>query len=539
MSPLLPSTLRRLQQIPQVPSIWEFIRRPAPASLKFQGASGSGQDLILIGDATEQILRAFESVDCEGGNETIVRALVKAMERPELPLKPVRPIRIVCADRALQMYLRGALQGLGLTFSYSPHLTVVEDFFQELQAAPSPPDHLPGVWEHTLQELATRFWDLQPWDDVAESTAVKVTINRFGVEALWACTIGTRSLDPGVVFFRSEAACHAMFSRATGLHVRPLDQIHHLDCLAIVFPDGFYGVQSQKPAALYASIHPFEGFRDFLDAEEAKLLWCAAESYLHFLKTHQHKLTNGRPKSRLKSRSILTPPEDSWGGAVTTASVLEETLSEQLDLLSQEEAEDPFDPAFQSFDCINLSSRESNLLMGSLPFQFLSTIECEGHLIDEAENTFAEHKMIPFVAIRLPASESSRMAAGLAADNMSIELALVDGRDGKDRHSSNLLVALTGLSPPRIIWQGPSHLPTPDSIVAWKKEVSETEGQCLLLIARGNPTRAQTTIHPTEIDGFFLTAFRTSEELGIGPMRQSEAIRAKGLAAVDPLNLHV
>lgn len=529
MSPLLPSTIRRLLQTPQGPAIWEFTRRPTPANMRMQGANGAGQDLILIGDATDHVLRAFESVDCEGGHETIVRALVKAMERPELPLKPMRPIRIVCPDRSLQMYLKGALQGLGITFTYSPHLTVVEDFFQELQGAPPLPNHLPESWEDSLHDMSTKLWDMQPWEEVPESVAVKISINRFGIDSLWACTLGTLAMDPGIVFFRSEAAVDALFASTTGIHARPLEQIHHLDCLAVVFPDGFHGPDSEKPPVLYASIHPYEGFRDFLDAEEAKILWCAAESYLHFLKTHRRKIMRGGIGKNLKSRSVLTTPTDNWGGEVTTAAVLEDELSLRLEKLSQEEADSQSDFDMQAFDCINLASRESNLLMGSLPFQFLSAVEEEGHLIDEAEATFVAQKMIPFVAIRLPATEAGRMVEGLEEEASPIELALVDGRDSKDRHSMNLLVALTGSMVPRIIWQGPSHLPTPSSMVAWRKEIGSTDGQCLLLIARGNPSRAQTTIQPSEIEGFFLTAFRSAEELGVGPMRQIDGGKPKGI----------
>ena len=92
----------------------------------------------------------------------------------------------------------------------------------------------------------------------------------------------------------------------------------------------------------------------------------------------------------------------------TPPNASELVLSKHLETLSLEEREDPFDAAGQSFDCINLSSRESNLLMGSLPFQFLAAIEEQGHSVEEAEDTFVHQKMIPFVAIRLPAAEAIR-----------------------------------------------------------------------------------------------------------------------------------
>lgn len=513
-SPLLPSTLRRLQNLPQNPAIWEFVRHPAPTNLQFNGSDGRNQDLVLIGDATDHILRGFESIDQVSGDEAIVRALIKAMERPELPLKAGRPAKVVCPERKVQMYLRGVLQGLGITFDFSPHMTVVQDFLEELERATPPPARVPSKWEVHLGALIHTLWQTAPWEDLEETQIVKLDLNRFGVESLWACTLGHSALDPALLLFRSLDSLKELIKKWRELPNRPLEQFLDLDCLGIVFPDGFASGTDETPQGLIASIHPFEGFRDFVDDEESRILWVAASAYLEFMIQFSAGLADGKTPLEFTTQT-LTLPGSTWGGEVTVTACTVPEITMELNVMRDETA--PHLTTTFSSDCVNLAAKESNLLMGSVPRQFVDILES---LEDRTIDVVSSNGGIPFVAIRTGAADAAQIAKGLEDFPGPFDMAIVDGLDHAQDHVANLLVAVEGLNPPLVLWQGPSGLPNPSSITAWNNEVNLTAGQCILLVTKGDPHKAQSSINPRDVIAWRLATFREAGFLGINSMHQ-------------------
>ena len=101
MTTLTRPTCRRLQNLQQIPSVWEGDRRPltgeAAASV---GAELKGEgECILWVDGSQAVVRAMDIVSPETGTEAVVRALLQAMEHPHSPAAPARPQKIVVRDR--------------------------------------------------------------------------------------------------------------------------------------------------------------------------------------------------------------------------------------------------------------------------------------------------------------------------------------------------------------------------------------------------------------------------------------------------------
>ena len=126
------STRRRLQQLNQIPSVWEGDRRPLSAQTPESDSKANGECILWV-DGSQGIVRAMDMVASETGTEAIVRTLLRAMEHPHSPANPARPQKIVVRDRELQFFLRGVLQELGITIDYVPDLPLIDELVRGFQ----------------------------------------------------------------------------------------------------------------------------------------------------------------------------------------------------------------------------------------------------------------------------------------------------------------------------------------------------------------------------------------------------------------------
>ena len=106
MAALNPSTIRRLQKLKQVPSVWEGDRRPMSADSSSSldpDAEATGECVIWV-DGSQGMVRAMDMVSSDTGPEVIVRTLLKAIEYPQSPAPVVLPQKIGVKDREIQFF---------------------------------------------------------------------------------------------------------------------------------------------------------------------------------------------------------------------------------------------------------------------------------------------------------------------------------------------------------------------------------------------------------------------------------------------------
>ncbi|MDY7006404.1 MAG: hypothetical protein SWX82_21410, partial [Cyanobacteriota bacterium] len=128
MAALNPSTIRRLQKLQQVPSVWEGDRRPIypDSNSNPELEAETTNECIIWVDGSHGMVRAMDMVTSDIGPEAIVRTLLRAMENPQSPAPTIRPQKIVVKDREIQFFLRGVLQDLGITIDYVPDLPLID-----------------------------------------------------------------------------------------------------------------------------------------------------------------------------------------------------------------------------------------------------------------------------------------------------------------------------------------------------------------------------------------------------------------------------
>lgn len=178
MTPLNPATIRRLNNLPQIPSVWEGDRRPLLTPEELEGEANG--DCIVWVDGVEGVVRAMEVVAPEMGPEPIVRALLRAIEHPQSPAQPARPQKIVVRDREIQFYLRGVLQDLDIAIDYAPELPLIDELFRGLQEmANTRPPKLPPQYADSLMKKAYAILEEAPWEILADHDILSVEVNQW------------------------------------------------------------------------------------------------------------------------------------------------------------------------------------------------------------------------------------------------------------------------------------------------------------------------------------------------------------------------
>lgn len=374
---LPPATRRRLQKLPQVPNVWEGDRRPIP----MRQAPWSDDDLepsascILWVDASTELVRAMEIMPGEVGQEAMVRTLIQGMEHPHPPAQPARPLKIRVQDRETQFFLRGALQDLGITVDYTPTLPLIDDLFERFQAfSQKSPSLLPIPYSDLLAHQAATFWNDAIWEVLSDHHILKIELNRFEIDALYACVMGMIGMEYGIILYRSSDSLRQF--RQLVIEVDGEDEPERLaeaflqqDCLFITYEededeeDGeerlFSPSQKSKSKAIlpkkstlvptFGSIHPLEGMRPTLDEDEAIALIVTLEAIHQFWQEHQETLDEQADLDEFPELTgqydIPLPLEESGdsspAGTVTvTVSTLPDLAEELLNLEGEDEEND-------------------------------------------------------------------------------------------------------------------------------------------------------------------------------------------------------
>jgi hypothetical protein len=300
---LTPATIKRLKHFPQVPHVWEGAKVSFP-SLPEEEAHG--QQMVLWIDGTEGVARSLESADEGLGHEVLVRAFLRAIEYPQGPFPQVRPQKVLVADREELFYLRGILGDLDIEVSYVPELPTVKhllDRFSSFQRQSR--IKLANPYEHLLQEAAREIWQTAPWRILHDFQILQITIDRWEIKNLYACVMGIMEEEYGILLYRSQESVRQF--RMAALQGNEEDDLDGLektflsqDCIFCTFDvDDRQRSAGQPPHfkhVSFGSIHPLEGVRSTLDAEESLATYSALMAIKSFFTSDKKKLDpeNGR-----------------------------------------------------------------------------------------------------------------------------------------------------------------------------------------------------------------------------------------------------
>ncbi|MGB3532495.1 MAG: hypothetical protein WBA13_03150 [Microcoleaceae cyanobacterium] len=362
MAHLNPSTLRRLQSLPQMPSVWEGDRRllSEDSTPEIDPEFETSDECIIWVDGSEGIVRAMDMVSTDVGIEAVVRTLLRAMEHPQSPTLSARPQKIVVRDREIQFFLRGALQELGIVIEYVPHLPLIDEIFRGLQeVAESRPPQLPPGYTSCLAQKAYAIWKDAPWKSLAEHQIIAVELNCFDVETLYISTLGKLGMDYGVLMYRSMESLKQFRQRIVSHD--PTDNLEEAfltqDCLFVTFDridQGFddedeedlnlEALPSSEIQPSFGNLHPLEGLRSVLYEEEAGAVFLALEAFHRFLRSSHAQLQDDEFPEITRKYRIATPVENPEkkliSVQVSTLPDLADELYEMVSLVETDESEE-------------------------------------------------------------------------------------------------------------------------------------------------------------------------------------------------------
>lgn len=503
MTVLNSSTARRLNKLRQTADIWEGDRR----SLDFLGTSEGG-DWIVWADHSH-VVRAMDMVPAREGPEVLVRTLIAAMESPQRPAQPARPQGILVCDRELQFFLRGALQDLNIQVNYAPHLPLVEEICQELQAmmAAGPPS-LPTAYDQSLVKAAATLWKDAPWRSLGDHQILEVTLEGGEIGPLLVSVLGFLGAEYGLLFYRTEASMREFRQQMTTTAVSPEEMetiFLHQDCLFLNFDalDDVGPVRSwtgnleqDEVEPVFGSIHPLEGMRAFLDEDEATTLTVALEALHRFWQRHGHKLEADQFPS-VSGRYRISSPQTSDAIAVqvkTRPNLAAELWSlgfSEDDLLDEESL--PNAPILRQ----DLIPENAFFSLGMMPWNIVEVLRLSAQHYQPGQVTTAGDGF-PILMVQTTRPKAKAMIEELKAAGGVTGLVFNPGESPFEDEQYDLGILKTDDQQLHLFGEYSNDEPIHQRAKQkWNQRCKKTKGWCGLVIAKGvtGKSRGQPTIN--------------------------------------------
>jgi hypothetical protein len=533
------STRRRLQQLNQIPSVWEGDRRQLSAQMAESDSKANGECILWV-DGSQGIVRAMDMVASETGSEAIVRTLLRAMEHPHSPANPARPQKIVVRDRELQFFLRGVLQDLGITIDYVPDLPLIDELvrgFQEVIETQTP--DLPPQYAQTLKQKAFEIWHAAPWEFLEEHQILSIELNQWDVSRLYASVMGMLGMEYGVLLYRSEESLKRFRAKVLTDEESP-EQLEEAflkqDCLFLTFERTDEADDEDDESEIidladlplaeiqpsFGNIHPLEGLRSVLYEEEALVVLIALEA-LHRFSRAQRRHLSGETFPAISGRyRIPVPGSDE---AKTTVSVTVATMPElaaDLEEMAGFEAEDEAElnrmDMFRSLRD-DLIPEDSFLSLGVLSWEMVESIRGGVEHYQEREVTKAGDGL-PVILIQTSRPKAKTLIKKLQDAGGLKGICFNPGADPfeGDRYDLGILQTENG----DMFLFGEFMDDDPVHVVArkkWDERCKHTKGYCGLIISRGlmGASRGQPQLR--DMMAIFEARSLSPKELGIGTLQ--------------------
>lgn len=539
MARLNRSTLRRLQSLPQIPSVWEGDRRSmsADSNPNLEGDSEATGECIIWVDGSQGMVRAMDMVTTDMGPEAIVRTLLRAMEHPQSPAPVARPQKIVVKDREIQFFLRGVLQDLEIVIEYVPDLPLIDEIFRGLQeVADSRPPQLPPQYAEIVTEKAYEMWQDAPWEMLGEHQIIAIELNLFDIDTLYISTLGKLGMDYGVLMYRSLESLRRFRERV--VRHKSYENLEEAflaqDCLFVTFDRSIDLDEDDKEESNVAdlplseiqpnfgNLHPLEGLRSILYDEEAVVVLVALEALHRFLRDHRQKLTSSDfPAVNRRYRiPVILPTEEK-----KQVSVKVETLPDIADELAAmaEDAEEEGDEFEMEVPRLrdDLVPPKSFLSLGVVPWETAKYLRDHTQFHQAAEVEIPEvGDGLPVVLIQTSKPKAEALIRNLQEAGGLQGICFNPGEDPTEGRNYDLGILRTEDGDLHLFGEflddDPVHQQARQK---WELRCNKTNGWCGLIIAMGltGASRGQ----PQFKDMMALLEVRSipPQELGLGSLQ--------------------
>ncbi|ELS00592.1 hypothetical protein Xen7305DRAFT_00002930 [Xenococcus sp. PCC 7305] len=531
MNALPQNTQRRLQKIPQNSSVWEGDRRPLGSiSEHFESDAGMDGECVIWVDGTEGTVRGMEIVPAHMGLEAVVRTLLRAIESPHHPATPVRPQKIVVRDRQLQFFLRGALQGLDINIEYFAELPLIDQLFASFEEfGSSKPPALPAPYEPVLEKIAYQIWETEPWAYLLDRDIIALKIEDCEIETIYVCVMGNLGTEFGVLLYRSEESLKQF--RQAAIEEESPESLEKAflaqNCWFLNYEEedeaeeDWSSEEFTEVKPFFGSLHPFEGMRAFLDAEEAEIVYLALTALLKFCGDYSDKLMLDpipeitktyriRPSQKTKSQKATKVEVCSLPGLTAELLGMEDEGANLLPNIKEIEIpiQDDFIPD------------GSLITMGKIPWDLLGFITIQKKTYYQTLNQDPIGEGLPSIIIQTSRPKAKSLieiikdAGGLKA---------ICFNPGNDPFSGEIydLGMLQTQNGNLYIFSEYSRDSTPHAkaLQRWQQSCAETKGYCSLIISMGVTGASRGNPQPKDMLAVFETQAITGAELGMGTLQ--------------------
>jgi hypothetical protein len=544
MNSLPSNTKRRLKKIMQTPHVWEGDRLPIAGVMNnLEPELEANGECIIWVDASEGFVRAMDIVRGGTGPEAVVRTLLKAIENPHTPAEPARPQKIVVRDRELQFFLRGALQSLDIKVEYEPNLLLIDELWRNFAEIRSDSeDEISSELEEQLEELALEIWDYEPWELLADHDVIKIDLNHWDIESLYACVMGMLGKEYGIILYRSLESlknfrCAALSADDDELDAELEAAFLQQDCWFINFApldeeeleymDEDYDLGEELSCdvqALFGSIHPYEGMRPLRDEEEVLPIYVALEALKNFIIDAEDYLSEEEIEAVSYSYLIVSPKEEE--SISLTVSTMPELTGELINLIEEAEAEEEAKLAKHTFFL-----KDDLIPNGSLIALSMISWEIWGELHNKkkiyisslpeisAPNEQRKVEGLPTILI-----QTTRPKAKVLIDKIKEEGGIkgITFNPGNDPYlnedydlgiiqtpENNLYIFAQFAKDDSNLYQG---------MRQWQKRAKKINNRCAVLIAMGASGSSRHNPQLKDMIGLFETNLISNRDLGLGTL---------------------
>ena len=529
MTSLPASTRHRLKQLPQIPSVWEGDRHALAGEQTKSILDGDGPekgDCILWVDGSEGFVRSMDIVSPDMGLEAVVRTLIRAMETPHSPAKPARPQKIVVRNREIQFFLRGALQGLEISIDYVPELPLIDELFRSFESSGNDrPPALPSEYAGPLKQVADALWEAAPWDLLADHDIVAIELEREDVATIYACIMGMLGQEYGVIFYRSLESLKQF--RAIAIAEKSTARLEQAflsqDCWFLNYEakgdfdddDDLGNLDAEDVEALFGSIHPLEGIRPFLDAEESQTLYYALQGLLKFFEDHEWELSQ-EPVAQARQSYRLNPLKTTSSKAKINAEVytLPELAQEFAGL--DEEEDDQTDFVLRD----DLIPENAFLSIGMIPWDVVKSLQGMAKVHYQSRQVEPNGEGLPVVMIQTSRPKAQTLIKKILEEGGISGLAFNDGENPLTNTDYDLGILRTSQDHLYIFGEFLQDDATHKKArQKWDKRCQETQGFCGVLIAMGVTGSSRGKPQLSDMLAFFETPFLSEDDLQLGTLQ--------------------
>lgn len=540
MNALNSSTRRRLQQLPQIPSVWEGDRRTlakgmvsSPDWTESEPEMPDGECILWV-DGSQGMVRAMDVVTPDTGQEAVVRTLLRAMEYPHNPGIPARPQKIVVRDRELLFFLRGVLQDLDITLDYVPDLPLIDEIFQSFQESiTTRPPQLPPQFAEALFGKAFEIWETEPWEVLADHQIVAIELNQWDIDTLYASIMGMLGMEYGILLYRSLDSLKRFRQRV--LERGSIEEMEEAflgqDCLFLTFEQSededdleFSDLAPADVEPVFGNLHPLEGLRSFLYDEEATAMLVTLEALHRFFRQHRKKFENDAFPEIVSRYRIPIPDgcETTPNPLAVKVATLPALAAELLNMGEPDEDELPNSNLPMIRD--DLVPENSFLSLGVVPWEMLEHLR-SGADYHQPQSVEAAGDGLPVVMIQTSRPKAKTLIEDLQQAGGLQAICFNPGEDpfGGDRYDLGLFQ--TGNGDLHLFGEfgedDPTHVAARKK---WDQRCKKTKGYCGLIIAKGLTGSTRGNPQFKDMMALFETRALSAKDLGLGTLQLSLAV---------------